>query len=253
MASDGIPVWARPERRTGRASGSSLSTDQIVEAAGKIADADGIEAVSMRRIAAELGAGVMSLYRHVATKDDLFDLMLDAAIGEPFVDATGDWLAFKRADNLRDNLLMMGSGLRMLVHRHPWVSQIMAGRPSFGPNMVRSIDAALSFFDDLDLTADTMMNAVGVINAFVFGFVQEELAEKEMQRRTGLTEQEWRARMAPYIMSLLDTGRYPRLKKVILEGSDPEDHGVEFDTQLAIVADGIIASLPARARRRRKS
>jgi hypothetical protein len=115
--------------------------------------------------------------------------------------------------------------------------------------MVRSIDAALSFFDDLNLDADTMMNAIGAINAFVFGFVQEELAEKEMQRRTGLSEQEWRARMAPYIRSLLETGQYPRLRKVIVEGSDPEDHGVEFDAQLALVVGGIIGSLPARARR----
>ncbi|HEX3814024.1 MAG TPA: TetR/AcrR family transcriptional regulator [Mycobacteriales bacterium] len=249
MASDGLPVWARPERRTGRATGSALSREQIVGAASRIADADGIDAVSMRRIAAELGAGTMSLYRHVATKDDLFDLMLDAAIGEPFGKKTGEWLAFKRADTLRGNLLMMGHGLRTIVHRHPWVSQVMAGRPSFGPNMVRSIDAALSFFDDLNLDADTMMNAIGAINAFVFGFVQEELAEKEMQRRTGLSEQEWRARMAPYIRSLLETGQYPRLRKVIVEGSDPEDHGVEFDAQLALVVGGIIGSLPARARR----
>jgi AcrR family transcriptional regulator len=245
---DDLPIWARPERTT-RSSGS-LSRGQIVAAAIKIADAEGVDAVSMRRIAADLGSGAMSLYRYVSTKDDLFDLMLDAAIGEPFSDKRDTWVPTRKPE-LRDNLMAMGYGLRGMVHVHPWLSRLMAGRPSFGPNMVRAIDAALSFFDELDLHADTMMNAIGAINAFVFGFVQEELAEKEMQRRTGLTEAQWRARMAPYMRSLIESGKYPRLEKVIIEGSDPEDHTVEFVAELTIVVDGVMASLPARARRRK--
>jgi hypothetical protein len=116
--------------------------------------------------------------------------------------------------------------------------------------MVRCIEIALSVYDNLNLDADTMMHSVGALNAFVFGFVQEELAELEVQRRTGLTEQEWHERMAPYIRGLLESGKYPRLQKVIVEGMDPDDHSVEFDAQLRIVINGVIASLPEAARRK---
>jgi hypothetical protein len=95
-----------------------------------------------------------------------------------------------------------------------------------------------------------MMHAVGVLNAFVYGFVQQELAEQEMQRQTGISENEWRQRMAPYIKGLMDSGRFRRLQKVLVEGIDPEDHTVEFTAQLGIVIDGIVAAVPAKKRTR---
>jgi AcrR family transcriptional regulator len=247
MARDGLPIWARPERKT-RASSASLSLPQIVGSAVKLADAEGLDAVSMRRIAADLGAGAMSLYRYVSTKDDLLDLMLDAVMGETLAEIDED--ATPASGDLRHDLLEIGHGLRAQVHRHPWLPRLMSGRPAFGPNMVRCIEIALSVYDNLNLDADTMMHSVGALNAFVFGFVQEELAELEVQRRTGLTEQEWHERMAPYIRGLLESGKYPRLQKVIVEGMDPEDHSVEFDAQLRIVINGVIASLPEAAQRK---
>lgn len=247
MASDGLPIWARPERKP-RTASASLSLPQIVAAAVKLADAEGLDAVSMRRIAGELGSGAMSLYRYVSTKDDLLDLMLDEVMGETLADIDENWTG--ASGILRNDLLEIGHGLRSQVHRHPWLPRLMSGRPAFGPNMVRCIEIALSIFDNLDVGADTMMSSVGAMNAFVFGFVQEELAELEVQRQTGLTEQEWHERMAPYIRGLLDTGKYPRLQKVIVEGTDPDDHTVEFDSQLRIVINGVIASLPEAARKK---
>jgi AcrR family transcriptional regulator len=247
MARDGLPIWARPERKT-RSSSASLSLPQIVRSAVRLADAEGLDAVSMRRIAGELGSGAMSLYRYVSTKDDLLDLMLDEVMGEMLADIDEDEPV--ASGNLRHELLEIGHGLRAQVHRHPWLPRLMSGRPAFGPNMVRCIEIALSVYDGLGLDADTMMHSVGVMNAFVFGFVQEELAELEVQRHTGLTEQEWHERMAPYIRGLLETGKYPRLAKVIVEGTDADEHSVEFDAQLRIVVNGVIASLPEEARRK---
>jgi AcrR family transcriptional regulator len=248
VADVGMPIWARPERKT-RAVSSTLSQDQIVAAATKIADAEGLDAVSMRRVAGQLNAGAMSLYRYVSTKDDLLDLMLDGVMGEIVADVPAD-VSISSGD-LRRDLQGIGYGLRGQIHEHPWLPRLMSGRPAFGPNMVRCVEIALSVFDGMDLDADTMMNAVGAINAFVYGFVQQELAEQETQRRTGISEPEWRARMGPYVSRLMDTGKYPRLKKVMLEGTDPEDHTVEFVAQLAMVVDGIIASLPAKQRQRK--
>jgi len=241
-----MPIWARPERKA-RAVSSALSQEQIVAAAIKIADAEGLEAVSMRRVAGQLNAGAMSLYRYMSTKDDLLDLMLDGVMGAIVADVPQD-ISISSGD-LRRDLHGIGVGLREQIHQHPWLPRLMSGRPAFGPNMVRSVEIALSIFDGMDVKADTMMNAVGTINAFVHGFVQQELAQQEMQRHTGLDELEWRATMAPYIRSLLDTGKYPRLTKVIVEGTDTIDHTVEFLAQLAMVVDGIVASMPANKRK----
>jgi AcrR family transcriptional regulator len=244
---EGLPIWARPQR-TSRVTSSSLSQEQIVLAAIKVADVEGLGSVSMRRVANELQAGAMSLYRYVSTKDDLLDLMLDEVMGEVVADVP-EGMSIASGD-LRHDLERMGHGLRAQIHRHPWLPQLMSGRPAFGPNMVHCVEIAMSVFDGMELDADTTMNAIGVMNAFVYGFVQQELAEKEMQRQTGLSEQEWRARMAPYIQRLLETGKYPRLQKVIVEGSDPEDHTVEFVAQLKIIIDGMLASLPKKKRPR---
>jgi AcrR family transcriptional regulator len=227
---------------------SSLSLRQIVRAAVKVADAEGLSSLSMRRVASELQSGAMSLYRYVSTKDDLLDLMLDEVMGEIVADLP-EGVSVASGD-LRHDLEQVGHGLRGQIHQHPWLPQLMSGRPAFGPNMVRCVEVAMSVFDGMDLDADTMMNSIGVMNAFVYGFVQQELAEQEMQRQTGLSEQEWRKRMAPYIRGLIETGKYPRLQKVIVEGSDPEDHTVEFVAQLKIVIDGILASLPMKKRTR---
>lgn len=244
---EGLPIWARPQRIT-RVTSSSLSLEQIVRAAIKVADSEGLGAVSMRRVANELQAGAMSLYRYVSTKDDLLDLMLDEVMGEVVADIP-EGISVGSGD-LRHDLERMGHGLRGQIHQHPWLPQLFSGRPAFGPNMVRCIEVAMSVFDGMDLDADTTMNAIGVMNAFVYGFVQQELAEQEMQRQTGLSEAEWRNRMAPYIRGLMETGKYPRLGKVIAEGSDPEDHTVEFVAQLKIIIDGIFASLPGKKKTR---
>lgn len=247
MDTEGLPIWARPQR-VARVTSSSLSLQQIVQAAIKVADAESLGAVSMRRVATELQAGAMSLYRYVSTKDDLLDLMLDEVMGEVVAD-TPEGVSIASGD-LRHDLQRLGHGLREQIHRHPWLPQLLSGRPAFGPNMVRCFETAMSVFDGMNVDADSTMNAIGALNAFVYGFAQQELAEQEMQRQTGLSENEWRQRMAPYIGRLMETGKYPRLRKVLVEGTDSDDHSIEFAAQLQIVIDGILASLSAKKRAR---
>src|SRR5262245_62033753 len=117
----------RPSRNR-RGPDPTYSREQITAAAITIADADGLDAISMRRLAREVDAGVMSLYRYFDSKDDLFELMSDAVQGEtPVPDLpSGDW----RAD-----LTAIAQAQRAAVHRHPWLVSL-TGRPSFGPNTV---------------------------------------------------------------------------------------------------------------------
>src|SRR6266498_4621044 len=116
-------IWMRPQKRHSRGPDPTYSRDQITAAAITIADAEGLEAVSMRRIAREVGAGAMSLYRYLDSKDELVELMMDAVEAEdPLPDKpSGEW----RAD-----LRRIAERARGILERHPWLATLAATRPS---------------------------------------------------------------------------------------------------------------------------
>src|ERR1700722_20090109 len=120
-------IWLRPERSAvGRP--AQWSRAEITQVALRVADAEGLDAVSMRRDAAELGTGAASLYRYVETREELLDLMADAVgAGHPLPAPTGDWLA---------DLLAIGERSRALMRAHPWLPGLMITHPVLGPNGV---------------------------------------------------------------------------------------------------------------------
>ena len=101
----------------------------------------------------------------------------------------------------------------------------------------------MATLDGLGLDIDGMLDMVATVDAFVVGFVQAELAEAEARRRTGLTEEQWRARMAPYIRQLIATGRYPYLERIVMEAKDFPDIDATFERRLALVLDGLAAGV----------
>src|SRR5262249_37941877 len=127
MAPDGPGgvIWMRPEHAaTGRP--ARRSREEITVAAIAIADREGLDAVSMRRVAADLGTGAASLYRYVETREDLLDLMIDATGAEyDFAAPTGDWLA---------DVLAIGDQARAIMRHHPWLPSLLLIRAVLGPN-----------------------------------------------------------------------------------------------------------------------
>lgn len=229
-------IWLRPERPA-RGPSPTYSREQITTAAVKIADEAGIAAVSMRRVAQELGAGAMSLYRYVGSKDDLIALMLDQVEGEdPLPEApTEDW---------RTELNRLAERARAIMLRHPWSAMMIIGRPNFGPNTLRSTEYALACVDGLGLSIDEMLNTVYALVGFVRLFVQNEVAEAEETRRTGMTELQWRATQQPYIQQIIASGRYPRFVRVITDATIPHlDPDQRFRDGVAHMVAGIAAQL----------
>ena len=227
-------VWERIEGST-RGPRPALTHDQIAKAAVEIADAEGLSAVSMRRLADRLGVATMSLYRYVSGKNDIYELMIDVAYGETTV-PDGGWRVVATASARQ---------MRALILRHPWLAQVYSLAPAaLTPTTTAGIEQALTSIDGLGLDVDSMMAVFGTVNAFARGAVFAEVAQREGLQRQGWTSDE-DARMAfiPWVRWLVGTGRYPMLTRYIIDGSNEDDAEWQFEFGLECVLDGIAARL----------
>ena len=217
-------IWARPER-AGRGPRPAFSRADIAAAAVRVADAEGIDGVSMRHVAAELGCGTMSLYNYVPRKEDLYELMVDAVSAEYDLSApTGDWKA---------DMVALAHQTRALMHRHPWVPRLMSPVYGFSPNALRYLEHCMTVLDPLEATYGTKMELVASVNGVVTTYVANEIATAERTRSLPWSpEQEQGVRIA-YLFSQVATGRYPRLAAAFTEDSGPIDLDAVFERALA--------------------
>jgi AcrR family transcriptional regulator len=183
----------------------------MTRAAIAIADAEGLAALSMRRLAAELDANPMSPYSYVTGKDELIELMVDAATAEflrPDDAALGDWKAEVRA--LTDRM-------RSAMRRHPWLTELGLLRQAASPNRIRLFEQVLEVLDGLGRSMDEMLTTMSMIFVHVHGFLQMELADQESKRRTGLDLEQWMRQQVPYIQSVIGSGDYPMFARMTVE------------------------------------
>lgn len=207
-----------------------LDRARIVAAAIKLADEQGLEAFTMRKLAAVLGASPMSLYRHVARKEDLIDLMLDHIVGTYDLSGipSGDW----RAD-----LVTLARQQRAAALHHPW-SIIPVVRPALGPNAIAHLETALSVFDATPLPVAWKAWATNLVETYVRGSVEAELADAAAERSSGMTTEQWQRTMQPYLERLLATGRYPRVK-AFFDDENEITRDEAFERGLTTILDGI--------------
>jgi AcrR family transcriptional regulator len=223
---------------------AALSRDEIVRAAINVADAEGADAISMRRIAREVSAGTMSLYWHVASKEELLDLMIDAVMSEQQApEPSGDW----RAD-----LGTLARNARSTFHQHLWVMEFMVGRPPAGPKALQNLERALGALDGLGLDKATAMNIVLTVTTYALGAVLREVQEANgdrylEQRFAGVTDQERATMTREFVARIRATGRYPHMTALIEAGIDPDaahTRDARFEFGLDCLLDGIAARLP---------
>jgi AcrR family transcriptional regulator len=236
---DYVVIWARPERAA-KGPAPSRSRAEITAAAIALADAEGADAFTMRRVAAALGIGTASLYRYVQRKDELIALMMDAVEVEDGGPAppTGDPAADLAAYAQRQRLLML---------RHPWLTVLGAGMPSMGPNSLVGSEYALTAAVTATNSIDDAMLLTHTLDAFVRGYVLSEVAEDQFLRQSGLSREQWMAAHRPYLAAILTSGKYPTVMRAIMDArsphaSDPERQ--EFTEGLERVLHGLLARLP---------
>ena len=201
-----------PARAAGPPPGG-LAPDRIVAAAIQVADTEGLPALSMRRVAAELGAAPMSLYRHVADKDDLVLQMMDTVFaGSVLPDAPDGW---------RPRLELAGRRLWAMFRAHPWLAPAMSlTRPQVLPAALPYTEWVLTALNGLGLNLETMFTAYLTLINYVRGTAVNLEAEAEAEAASGLSSEEWLDTQEPQFRSLVPLGQFPMFERLISEEYD---------------------------------
>lgn len=230
-------LWRQAEPAAGRARRGrkpGLNVDAVVDAATALADLEGIDAVTMRRVALELGVVPMTLYTYAPGKAELFDLMLDKA-----------YLRMERTDTSgrpwRERLTAVAAENREFYARHPWTLTASWARPTLGPGQMAKYEHELRAFDDCgigDVDRDAALT-------FLLGFVHSAArADAETRAlRAEQSDQQWWSEMEPVLAELVDYSPYPVASRVgavageALQAAYHPDRAYEFG--LARVLDGL--------------
>jgi AcrR family transcriptional regulator len=240
-------LWGRRERGT-RGPKPGLSIEGIVEAAIKLADAEGLGAVSMARVAQELGFTTMSLYRYVANKDELLQLMWNAS-------AQGAEDLVLEGDGWRERLRGWALVQREMLDRHAWITEMPMVTPPLAPNSLTFVERGLEALDETDLADADKLRVIGLISSYTLSesrMAHEAARAVAQEPVDGATTWNFES----LLRELVDAEGYPRLHRIATGAGDgsgsagdgPADEHAEFLFGLEAILDGV-ASLVERAGR----
>jgi len=220
------PAAGGPRRRGPR---PRHTRQDVALAAVAIADADGIDRVTFRAVAARLGVGVMSLYNYVPDKQSLVYDMAEEVIAElRLPEPTGDW----RADIHR-----VAHEQRALLHRHPWLVTESSHLQPLGPAILAHLEWALGVLEPTGLPARERLETIAMLNWFIGDIVRGELAT----RAAPPPDSEQATAQAGQLAELLATGRFPRFAAAVTQSGPPDpDVRPHFDRLLDRILDGLI-------------
>jgi len=226
-------LWSSEEPSKGRRGG--LNLDKVVTAAVELADAEGLDAVSMARVAKALGFTTMSLYRHVRSKEELLVLMLDRVMVMPPVAPYASW---------REGLAGWAWDLLRMVREHPWVHYVRISPPPATPSSVTLMERGLAPLSGTGLAEQDKAHLILMINGFVFWTAR---IETELAPGTGDPETDPLVAYITVMHTLVDD-RWPAVKRAVEGGvfDDQEDtRDADFQFGLDRILDGIEALIEA--------
>jgi len=204
-----------------------LSRDRVLRAAVDLADREGINALSMRKLGQEVGVEAMSLYNHVRNKEELLNGMIDIVFGEidlPAADA--EWSAAMRQRAI---------SARQALKRHPWAIGLMESRAQPGPATLRHHDSVLRNLRTAGFSVELAAHAYSVLDSYIYGFTLNELTLPFDNSPEKVAE------VAGNIMREMPAGEYPYLTEMAVEHAMKPgyDYGDEFEFGLALILEGI--------------
>ncbi|WP_443043573.1 TetR/AcrR family transcriptional regulator [Streptomyces sp. GS7] len=218
-------LWLAPDRpRRGRR--PAFSREAITAAAVALADTEGLDAVTMRRVAAQVGAGAMSLYSYAPDKETLLELMVDHVTGElPLTDPlTGDW---------RTDLKHIARLQRAHMHRHPWLPAALGTRRTLGPHTLAFLERALAALGPTGLDGAAKLEVFSLLTGFVASHVSHELT------RSAAHSPDRAAAEARYLTVVAADGRHPELAAALAAPGRPPTPDATFARFLDRLVDGL--------------
>jgi DNA-binding transcriptional regulator YhcF (GntR family) len=235
----GTVVVAPPARRarsTPQPQSPSMR-ETVVRAAVQIADAEGLTALSMRRLAGELGVPTMSLYRHVADKEELITLMMDRVFA-------GSAPPDPRPDGWRAQLEALARLQWQMYRRHPWLAQAVSfTRPLLAPNAMTHTEWAMRALDECGLDEHATFIAAVTLANYVRGTAVGLEAEAQAEQESGLSEEQWMTGQGDRFAEVMASGRYPMLSRYLIQEPDFDlDRLMEFGLQRLL--DGLARLVP---------
>jgi AcrR family transcriptional regulator len=226
-------VWTRPPRS--RSGTPTLSREQIVKAALELLDAEGIDGLSMRRLGAKLGSGATSIYWHVANKDDLLDLAIDAVMGEVRIPID--------VDDWRVAAATMARDLREVLLRHPWIASLFGVRLNVGPNSMALAESMITLLERAGFAQAEATYAASALSSHAIGAAITTAAWHTAVARSGMTEADLTRSVAAFQQQQRDA--YPHLDG--WQGPEPLDipalQRATFEYGLDRLLDGLAARL----------
>lgn len=232
-------LWGTRERPA-RGPRPGLTLDQIVSTATMIADVDGLDALSMRRVARELRVGTMSLYRYLPGKAELLALMLDA-VSDP-----GKEIAQSQGRDWRGMLEVVAHGSRHRYLSHPWLLQVNNwARPVVGPRTLAGLEFVVSGLDGLGLSDQERITVMTTVDGYVIGATRYQLHHAAAVETSGVSDEDFWTRHYPVLEKAMASGDYPALAALSEDAfSLGWDEGFEWGLQR--VLDGIQALVESR-------
>ncbi|MFE9428196.1 TetR/AcrR family transcriptional regulator C-terminal domain-containing protein [Kitasatospora sp. NPDC006697] len=232
-------LWGEPTTPAGRRGRpQTYSSAQIATVAIDLADAEGVEAVTMRRVAQTLGLSAMALYTYVPGKAELLDLMLDRLYA---------WMprSTPAADDWRARATAVADDNRALHHAHPWIAAVATSRPPLGPGMMAKYEYELRALDGTGLDDVELDAALTLLLGFVQTCARMTADERAAEQESAMSDEQWWAGNAELLARVFDPARYPTAARVGAAagaahgGAYSPAHTYEFG--LARVLDGLAA------------
>lgn len=222
-------LWGRRERGK-RGPKPGLSIEAIVETAIGVADAEGLAAVSMARVAKELGFTTMSLYRYLAGKDELLQLMWNAS-------AQGAEALELEGDGWRERLRGWALVQREVLDRHSWITEMPMATPPLAPNSLTFVERGLEALDDTGLADADKLRIIGLISSYTLS--ESRMAHEAARAAAAVDAPGWT--FEGLLRELVDEETYPRLSRIAAAGADEADEQDEFAFGLDRILDGVEA------------
>jgi AcrR family transcriptional regulator len=239
-------LWGTAGPRGRRGPRPGLSVERIVRSAIAIADRDGLEAVTMRRLADSLGVRPMALYTYLPGKSELLDVMLDTVYGEmPQTAWPGDGWRERSATVARDN--------RALFEAHPWAAAISTSRPPLGPGLMTKYEHELSALTNAGLDDVETDAALTFLLDFVRSSALAVHDARAIRQDTGMTDEQWWMANAPFLAHVIDEDAYPTAARVGAAagaahgGAYSPDHAWEFGLERVLDGLGVLIERRGRA------